>query len=175
AVFSFAYRSLYWRIGIGFILCIAAVLAVQSALLLWMLDRADPDSRTNFTLRVSNDLAHALSADPHLDIGPFITDHYPDPPRPFYAVMTSGQVIYFGNARPSELAVRNVLRVFQDKALTAIPREWETAPYWASPILANGLVVGTVAVVPQNLVAVLFPPMAATAAVLLVIGTIAAS
>ena len=159
-MFSSAYRSLYWRIGIGFILCIAAVLAVQGTLLLWMLARADPDSRTNFTLRVSNDLARAVRVDPNLDIQRFIADHYPDPPRPFYAVMTNGQVFYFGDKRPSPLAVRNVIGVFKTRGLTAIPREWET-PCWAAPILVDGVVAGT-AVVPQNLVRSV-PPMAVTA------------
>ncbi len=169
------YRSLYWRIGVGFILCIAAILAVQGVVLLRLIDRADPDSRTSFTLGVANDLAQALAADRTLNVERFIAERYPNPPRAFYAIMTDGQAAYFGNKRPLRVAVLNVQEVFKRPALTAIPASWEVAPYWASPVLVNGVVAGTVAVVPQNLVELLWRPMVSLASVLLVVGTVAAS
>ncbi len=172
---SARYGSLYWRIALGFILCVGSVLAVQGVVLMWLLARADPDSRTNFTVRVSADVARALAADPHLDVSTFIRDRYPDPPRSFYAIMVDGRVAYFGDKRPSEGAVRNVLREFRTPGLTAIPVDWEIAPYWASPILLDDLVDGTVAVVPQNLVEQLSAPMALLGLCLLFVGTAIAS
>jgi signal transduction histidine kinase len=174
-MFSSPYRSLYWRIGIGFILCIAAILAVQGIVLLWLLDRADPDSRASLTLGVSNDLAQALTTNPDLNVEQFIAGRYPNPPRAFYAVMVNGQVTYFGNKRPLPGAVLNVKETFKKPQLTAIPRLWEAAPYWASPVIVNGYVAGTVAVVPENLVELLWRPMVALAGVLLFVGTVAAS
>jgi len=35
------YRSLYWRIGLGFILCIGGVLALQGTVLLALLNRLE--------------------------------------------------------------------------------------------------------------------------------------
>ena len=65
-MFQFPAHSLYWRIAIGFIVCIAIMLAIQGVLLLWMVSRFDPDSRTNFTLRVANDLERMLALFPKL-------------------------------------------------------------------------------------------------------------
>jgi two-component system sensor histidine kinase BaeS len=68
-----------------------------------------------------------------------------------------------------------VLRQFERPNLTAIPRSWEVAPYWAAPILVNGYVRGTVAVVPQDIVEELGPSMAATGVALLIVGTLLAA
>ena len=65
------YRSLYWRIGLGFIVCIAAVLALQGSVLLWLLSREAPN-RQAFTRTVSADLAAALKNDPRLDIQSYV-------------------------------------------------------------------------------------------------------
>jgi signal transduction histidine kinase len=171
----FQYHSLYWRIGIGFISCIAMVLAVQGAVLLWLLSREDPESMTYFTQRLSNDLASALADNPALDIKAFIDARNADPPRPFYVITTSGQVFYFGNRRPPQSAVEAVIEEFQNKTLKTIPHRWERAPYWASSILVNGVLAGTVSIVPQNLVDDLWRPMALLAVGLLVVGTVVAS
>ena len=37
------YRSLYWRIAVGFISCLALLLVVQGMLFVWMMSRAGPD------------------------------------------------------------------------------------------------------------------------------------
>lgn len=171
----FHYHSLYWRIGIGFISRIAMVLAVQGVVLLWLLSREDPESMNYFTARVGNDLASALADHPALDIKAFIDAQNPNPPRPFYVITTSGQVFYFGNRRPPQTAVEGVIEEFQNEGLKTIPHRWERAPYWASSILVNGVLKGTVSIVPQNLVDDLWRPMALLAVCLLVVGTVVAS
>jgi two-component system sensor histidine kinase BaeS len=169
------YRSLYWRIAVGFIVCIATVLAVQGALLLWLVSREDPDSRTSFTLRVSNDLSQALVGNPALDIGAFVTRRYPDPPRSFYIIMTSGQTYFFGDRRPPPSTVQGVQDWFQNASLMTIPSRWEHAPYWASSIIVDGVLRGTVSIVPRDFVAELWQPMALLGFCLLAIGTALAS
>jgi two-component system sensor histidine kinase BaeS len=174
-MFRFQAHSLYWRIAIGFIACIAIVLAIQGVLLLWMVSRFDPDSRTNFTLRVANDLAHELVTHPELDVDRFVRAHYPDPPRAFYVIMTDRTVVAIGDRAPQESAVDGVLRQFERPNLTAIPRSWEVAPYWAAPILVAGHVRGTVAVVPQEIMQELGPRIAVTGIALLIAGTLLAA
>jgi signal transduction histidine kinase len=174
-MFRFPAHSLYWRIAIGFIVCIAIVLAIQGALLLWMVLRFDPDSRTNFTLRVANDVAQAIARDPQLDVDRFVRANYSAPPRAFYVIMTDRTVISVGDRPPQPGDVDGVLRQFEKPNQTAIPRSWEIAPYWAAPILLGGYVRGTVAVVPQSIVRELGPPMAAIGAGLLIIGTLLAA
>ncbi len=174
-MFRFPAHSLYWRIAIGFIACIAIVLGIQGGLLLWMVSRFDPDSRTNFTLRVANDLAHELVRNPGLDVDRFVRANYSTPPRAFYVIMTDRTVVAIGDRPPQPQAVDGVLRQFERPNLTAIPRSWEIAPYWAAPILVDGRVRGTVAVVPQDIVQELGPEMAASAVALIIVCTLLAA
>lgn len=174
-MFRFPAHSLYWRIAIGFIACIAIMLAIQGALLLWMVSRFDPDSRTNFTLRVANDLARALVHDPGLDVDHFVRANYSSPPRAFYVIMTDRTVVAIGDRPPQAEAVDGVLRQFERPNLTAIPRSWEVAPYWAAPIMVDGHVRGTVAVVPQDIVHELGPRIAAIGGTLVIVGTLLAA
>ena len=59
------YRSLYWRIGIGFVLFLAAVLAVQGGTLVYLISRMEvgpgqtPPEVARF---VARDLGEALAA-----------------------------------------------------------------------------------------------------------------
>lgn len=174
-MFRFPAHSLYWRIAIGFIVCIAIMLAIQGGLLLWMVWRFDPDSRTNFTLRVANDVARALVRYPDLDVDHFVRLNYGTPPRAFYVIMTDRTVVSVGDRPPQPEAVDGVLRQFEKPNQTAIPRSWEVAPYWAAPILVDGYVRGTVAVVPQNIVRELGPRMTAIGIALVIVGTLVAA
>ena len=62
------YRSLYWRIAVGFIACLALLLVVQGILFVWMMGRAgsaihvQPPER--FAQTVAVDLSQALARDP---------------------------------------------------------------------------------------------------------------
>ena len=76
------YHSLYWRIAIGFILCIASVLAIQGSLILWLLDRTD-EAGVSLSRRVGADLSAALTADPNIDLDRYLHSRYPNPARPF--------------------------------------------------------------------------------------------
>lgn len=169
----FAYRSLYWRIGIGFIVCIASVLAVQGAALLWLLSRAEPD-RTPFTKAISEELGVALSVDPTLDVHAFVVARYPTS-DPFYVITTAGDVFYFGDRSPSATAVNAVREEFRHEHPRAIPQFWQTSPYWASPLVVNGELAGIVSMVARNQVQELWPRMALLAIALLVAGTVLAS
>lgn len=171
----FRYRSLYSRIGIGFIVCIAIELLIQAVVILGLLNREDPDARTYFTLRLANDLAIALKDNPRVDIDQFVKGQYAEPPRPFYVVMTSGQVFYYGNKWPESTAIEGVLDEFRRQGLRTIPHRWEVAPYWASPIVVDGVLKGLVSVVARNFLVDQWRPMALLASTLLVAGTILAS
>jgi signal transduction histidine kinase len=171
----FRYRSLYSRIGIGFIVCIAIELTIQGGILLWLVNREDPDARTFFTLGLANDLAIALRADPRLDIDGFINDRYADPPRAFYVVMATGDVFYYGDKRPTSSAIAGVLDEFRRPGFRTMPHRWEAAPYWASAIVVDGVQKGLVSVVARNFPADLWRPMVLLASTLLVVGTVLAS
>lgn len=169
------YRSLYWRIGIGFVLCVAALLSVQGLVLLWLVHQDEADARTAFTLPLATELGQALSADPRLDIKAFVSQRAAAAPRSFYVVMRSGDDYLFGPQQPLTGALRAVHEQFDNQGVNRIPFYWETAPYWASPVYVDGTLRGIVSVVARDHVKELWPPMAVLAVALLVVGTIAAS
>lgn len=170
-----AYHSIYWRIGIGFIVCIAGVLAIQGTVFLLLLNRADPDARTYFTSRVSQDIAAALEENPSLDVQAFVKAHYPRFPRSFYVVMASGDAFYFGDKRPTPGAIPAVVEELRNSGVQAIPSYWERSPYWATAIVANGQLQGLVSVVARDTYGELWRPMALLATGLLVVGTVLSS
>lgn len=169
------YRSLYWRIGIGFVLCVAAVLCVQGLVLLWLVNRDDPDARTPFTEPLATALGAALSEDPTLDIRAFLEQQTSAPPRAYYVVMRDGGDYLFGVEHPSSGALSVVHDQLNTQGVNRIPLYWQVSPYWASPVYVDGVLQGIVSVVARDAVTELWPPMALLALALLVAGTIVAS
>ncbi|MDR1990646.1 MAG: hypothetical protein LBQ09_10510, partial [Acidobacteriaceae bacterium] len=169
------YRSLYWRIGLCFIGIIAAVLAIQGIVLLWLVNEPDQEARTTVTAPLARALGDALANNPSLDIKAFAERQLPTPPRPYYIIMTSGDAYFFGKRRPSDVAVQTVREVFQMPGEAIYPRNWDGAPYWSSPLQVNGTLRGIVAVVPRDQIAELWPRMAALAFALFTVGTMLAS
>jgi signal transduction histidine kinase len=173
-MFRRIYRSLYWRIAIGFILCIAAVLAIQGSLILWLLDRTDAAGVT-LSRQVGADLSAALTADPGTDLDRYLRARYPNPPRPFYIVMIDDRVIEVGRRRPPPRLVEAALGEFHRGPVTAIPASWEDQPFRASAIVVNGRIVGAVGIVPETWMEQLGTQVTITSVVLLIVGTTAAS
>ena len=96
------YRSLYWRIGLVFVLFLVVVVAVETAAFVWLTSRASygPPS-PSATFVVAEGLGRALSANPTLDIAKFFKDHYEER-VPMVAVMKDGRVISSNGVPPSE-------------------------------------------------------------------------
>jgi signal transduction histidine kinase len=95
------YRSLYWRIAIGFILTLAAVLVVQGMLFVWVVSRSGPNlpgQPERFAQTVAVDMAEALRADPAVDLAAYIDDQYARDAHPFFVLLADGRV--FGNFPP---------------------------------------------------------------------------
>jgi hypothetical protein len=99
------YRSLYWRIALGFILCIAGVLTVQSVIVLALLNRTDV-AVENLTQEASATLAEAMSTEPQRDLQQYLTQRYPRPSQSFLAVFTTGQVFTAGRKRAPDRSSR---------------------------------------------------------------------
>jgi signal transduction histidine kinase len=95
------YRSLYWRIALGFVLTLAAMLVVQAMLFVWVLSRSGPTlpgQPQRFAQTVAVQLGEALRADPSIDLADYIDDEYARDAHPFFVVLADGRV--FGNFRP---------------------------------------------------------------------------
>lgn len=165
------YRSLYWRIAAGFMACIATVLAIQALVVVWLLNRTDNNQVDLQTGAVAAQIAEALTANPNANLDTVVREQNPSPPRPFYVVMNTGQLIAVGYKPPSDRAVQTVRDRFYASPIVELPIGWVGEPYHSSPVIFGGEIIGLVAVVPLTLVEQLGPMVFATAAGLLVLGT----
>jgi len=167
---SALYRSLYWRIGLGFILCTAGVLALQAVIVFALLNRTEAVGES-LTQAASSALGQAIATDPQCDLQQLIRQRYPSPPRSMYAVLATGQVLTVGAKLPSDREVDAALREFRRSPVRSIPRGWQGDPYHASAIVVGGEIVGAVAVVPGTWVERLGPALLASSFGLLLVGT----
>ena len=89
------YKSLYWRIAVGFVALLAAVMVVQTLLFLWLTGRfvTSPSSRTPQQLadQVARDLSTALTDDPSLDLQAHVVERFGEVRQPFAVVMRDGR------------------------------------------------------------------------------------
>jgi two-component system sensor histidine kinase BaeS len=90
------YRSLYWRIALGYVALLAMLLIVQTALFVWMTNRMwGRASRTPAQLAemVAQDLSTRLAAAPPIDLEAYLRQSYGRGYQPFVVAMR-------GNPRP---------------------------------------------------------------------------
>jgi signal transduction histidine kinase len=89
------FRSLYWRIALGFVAMLAALLLVQGMLFLWLTGRfaLSAASRTPQQLadQVARELSEALAENPSLDLQAFVTGKYGDVTQGFAVLMRDGR------------------------------------------------------------------------------------
>jgi signal transduction histidine kinase len=89
------FRSLYWRIVVGFIALLAMLLVVQTLLFLWLTGRfvTSPLSRTPQELadHVARDVSDALTDNPGLDLSVHLRERFGDIRQPFLVLMRDGR------------------------------------------------------------------------------------
>src|SRR5262245_28517702 len=102
------YRSLYWRIGLGFVIFLALVLAVQAGTLVWLISRMEVGpgpASPSITRLLAAELSEELTKNPKLDIQRFFHERYEER-LPVVAVMRDGRVIASnGRTPPDEILV----------------------------------------------------------------------
>jgi signal transduction histidine kinase len=197
------YQSLYWRIAIGFVLFLAAMLALQAGALVYLIagmEVAPGPPPPEVTRLIARDLGQALSANPKLDIQQFFRQEY-EGQIPLAAIMQDGRVVTTSGPKPSDSFVRDVqarLNAEPESFMrgrggrgrggrvrqpwpgggTAPPRAGQqalrrTGP--ASAVVVNGAPVGVVVALPQSALRQLGPTLAAVGAVLVILGTTVAA
>jgi signal transduction histidine kinase len=91
----FTYRSLYWRIAIGFVALLAVLLVVQGLLFVWLADRfvRSPSGRTPQQLadHVARDLSEALTDTPTADLQALVRERFGAIREPFIVLMRDGR------------------------------------------------------------------------------------
>jgi two-component system OmpR family sensor kinase len=94
------YQSLYWKVATGFMVCLAAVLVVQGALFVFVIQQSGPAlpglPPDRFAQTVALDLSQALSRDSTFDVARFVREQYGRDAHPFFVMMADGKVISNG-------------------------------------------------------------------------------
>src|SRR5262245_32393635 len=95
------HRSLYWRIALGGVALLAAMLVVQAMLFVWAVSRSGRSlpgqSPGRLGLNVALDLANLLERDPQTDVAAYVKEQYAQYAHPFFVMMADGKVITSGS------------------------------------------------------------------------------
>src|SRR5579864_3595117 len=94
------YRSLYWRIALGVVAFLAAMLVVQAVLFVWTVSqgRSLPgQSPARLGQTVALDLANLIERDPQADLTKYVHDQYGNDTHPFFVLMSDGRFITSGS------------------------------------------------------------------------------
>jgi signal transduction histidine kinase len=104
------HKSFYWRIALGFVLFLAAMLIVQAMLFAWVVARSGRtvpgESPVRFSQTVALDLSNALSGDPALDLARYLREQYSQGAHPFFVMLVDGRVITSGTSTFPETMLR---------------------------------------------------------------------
>ncbi len=85
------HHSLYWRIAVGFVSCLALLLLVQAMLFVWVVSRSaqtipnQPPDR--FAQTVALDASQALERDSTLDLAQYLRQEYARDAQPFFVLL----------------------------------------------------------------------------------------
>jgi two-component system, OmpR family, sensor kinase len=108
------YRSLYWRIALGFVLCLTGLLIAQALLFLWLAERNAPAmlarSPQHLAAVVASDLSDALEGDEHADLPRMLREQYADRRDRIIAIMRDGRAFQnVTDSPPPDWALRAAL------------------------------------------------------------------
>lgn len=104
------YRSLYWRIALGFVALLAVLLTIQGLVFLWLTGRvasAWPGrSASELAASMAADLSRELTARADTDISEYVNARYQSTFRSFAVVMADGRVAHSQRVVPPPLIDR---------------------------------------------------------------------
>lgn len=91
------YRSLYWRIALGFVALVATLLGVQGLVFLWMTGRMTDlfpsHSPAQFAATIATDLGTTLAGRPDIDLDSYLYDKYRRAFHSYVVVTLDGRTI----------------------------------------------------------------------------------
>jgi signal transduction histidine kinase len=181
------YRSLYWRVGLGFVAFLALLLVAQALLFVWLASQTagafPAASGARLAELLASDIRDRLESDPNVELATYIANEYDRVVQPFVVVMKDGRVMSNREIAPLMLVRTTRARLAAMNAGAFIPRQSvrqrPTGRAEAS-IVVNGELVGLVAVppgrpAPMAALRPLGPTLLLSGIVLLVTGAGAAS
>jgi signal transduction histidine kinase len=130
------HHSLYWRIAVGFVACLALLLLVQAMLFVWVVSRSaqaipnQPPDR--FAQTVALDVTEALGRDPALDIRQYLKQEYGRESQPFLVLLKTGDAVEVNGSFP-EAMVRETRQRFEGLLNGNAPRFGRGDPGFPPP------------------------------------------
>ena len=104
------YRSLYFRIALGVVGLLAAMLVVQAMLFTWAVSQSGRSlpgqSPARLGSNVALDLANVLERDAQADLQRYVHDQYAQYTHPFFVLLADGRVITSGSSSFPEPLLR---------------------------------------------------------------------
>src|SRR5215472_13433294 len=104
------YRSLYWRIALGVVAFLAAMLVVQAVLFVWAVSQSGRSlpgqSPARLGQTVALDLTNLLEREPQADLAKYVRDQYANYTHPFFVLMSDGRLITSGSKTFPDSLVR---------------------------------------------------------------------
>ena len=188
------YRSLYWRVAVGVVAFLAAMLVVQAVFFVWAVSQSGRtlpgQSPVRLGQTVAMDLASTLERDPQIDLSRYVRDQYASYTHPFFVMLADDRVLMSGSRSFSEPLLRAARARLQAPA--RVPRAERTDAgdrgerdgvgfrgVRPAPILVGGHLAGVVVVPPQApfwpLLTRFAPLLAVVAGAVLVVGTVLTS
>jgi two-component system OmpR family sensor kinase len=194
------YRSFYWRIALGFVAFLAAMLIVQGVLFVWVLARsgrtAAGESPERLAQAIAGDLAIAMAGDPALDVSKYVTDRYAREDQPFFVLLRNDSLVTTSDVPVPEPMLRAArMRLARRRERPFGPPFPGRGPEGRlgfggpgsaglpgagmAPIIVGGQVEGIVSVLPQAPFGAVLrrfaPILAAVATGVLILGAVAVS
>ncbi len=148
------HRSFYWRIGLGFVLCIVGVLVAQSVIFGVIVARARPAmparSPGDFAAFVASDIGSALAKDPAFDVGQYLVRRYGGVFFPVNVVLKTGAVFGNGPGRIPEPDRRDAEAILAGRSPRRGPGKtgFGASQPTMAPIRVGGATVGLVVLPP---------------------------
>lgn len=132
------FRSLYWRIAIGFVALLAVLLTAQGLVFLWLTGRvaaAWPGrSASELASAIASDLSEQLVANPDLDLDNHVNSRYQSAFRSFAVVMRNGRRAFSRRVPPPPSIER--------AARARLWGESPPGPGWRGPDFGRGFLPG---------------------------------
>ncbi len=136
------YRSLYWRIALGFVGFLAAMLLAQGLLFLWLAGRSAGSLPARSPARlaelVASDVSAALQANPGVDVAKYVREQFGHQYQPFVVLMLDGRVLTNRRLEGQDLLVQFARRRLARERFGFGPRRRPGGPPFEGPFAPPG-------------------------------------
>jgi two-component system, OmpR family, sensor kinase len=135
------YQSLYWRIAIGVVAFLAAMLVVQAMLFVWAVSQTGRtlpgQSPARLGMAVAIDLAGVLERNPETDLAKYVNEQYKQYTHPFFVMMKDGRLVTSGSDAFPEPLIR-MARARLERSFERVSAERAERPELPRPERGRG-------------------------------------